>query len=369
MHDEAAQLGGTRSLSDSLVEELRLYLPFVVLTIVYVAAVRLVAGAAGLDSLFTLELYSSPMLASALLAIFFGVVAYTGYLGLVVRERHPIGRMLREFSSNYLVAPMLVRLIVCLAVLPLFVSAFTSFKGMIPLLHHFQFDHAAAEADRILHFGIDPWRITHALFGGVIPTFAIAVVYNAWFIILWLFVAYHLFWIGDRRAAARYLLAWVLCWIVVGSIFALLLSSAGPAFYGRVADGPDLFAPLMARLHYINDTLAAMHFPDPGFLREQAYIWSRYTNTETTLGSGISAMPSMHVSMAVLMALRARHIHRRLGWLMWGFAALIMIGSVHLAWHYAVDGYVAALLTVVLWVLAGKLVDLAAGERELQPAR
>lgn len=36
-------------------------------------------------------------------------------------------------------------------------------------------------------------------------------------------------------------------------------------------------------------------------------------------------------------------------------AVVIMIGSVHLGWHYALDGYVGALGTVVVWWLVGQL--------------
>ena len=38
-----------------------------------------------------------------------------------------------------------------------------------------------------------------------------------------------------------------------------------------------------------------------------------------------------------------------LGWSLSLFAAAIMIGSVHLAWHYAVDGYLAVLMTWGIW--------------------
>jgi hypothetical protein len=32
---------------------------------------------------------------------------------------------------------------------------------------------------------------------------------------------------------------------------------------------------------------------------------------------------------------------------------VVQIGSVHLAWHYALDGYAAALLTLAIWRAAG----------------
>lgn len=67
----------------------------------------------------------------------------------------------------------------------------------------------------------------------------------------------------------------------------------------------------------------------------QDIVWSGYIGA--TPGSlGISAFPSMHVAMAVLFALYATRRSRLAGLLMWAFAAIIMVGSVVLGWHYAV---------------------------------
>ena len=46
------------------------------------------------------------------------------------------------------------------------------------------------------------------------------------------------------------------------------------------------------------------------------------------------------------------------------FAAVIMVGSVHLGYHYSLDGYVAGLMTVLIWLVSGRLAQ-RLGAREL----
>ena len=48
-------------------------------------------------------------------------------------------------------------------------------------------------------------------------------------------------------------------------------------------------------------------------------------------------------------------LNKKLGYIAWIYAFFIQVGSVHLAWHYAVDGYVGAILVVALWHLIGYL--------------
>ena len=66
-------------------------------------------------------------------------------------------------------------------------------------------------------------------------------------------------------------------------------------------------------------------------------------------------MPSLHVGIAVLFALVAGSLSRPLGLILAVYALAIQIGSVVLAWHYAVDGYAGAALAVVSWTAAGAL--------------
>ena len=82
-------------------------------------------------------------------------------------------------------------------------------------------------------------------------------------------------------------------------------------------------------------------------LQVQEDLWTGYANDGVL--AGISAMPSMHVATSVLMALYAGTHARWAGWVMAVFALLILLGSVQLGWHYAVDGYAGALIAWGAW--------------------
>jgi hypothetical protein len=70
----------------------------------------------------------------------------------------------------------------------------------------------------------------------------------------------------------------------------------------------------------------------------------------------------MHVSMALLFALsisKVSKVSRVAGACAWIFVGTIFVASVHLAYHYAVDGYVAAAATLAIWALAKPLAQVA----------
>jgi hypothetical protein len=56
------------------------------------------------------------------------------------------------------------------------------------------------------------------------------------------------------------------------------------------------------------------------------------------------------------MVLLARRVNRTLGWAYAVFALLILVGSVHLAWHYAIDGYFSAIAVLLVWWGSGRTV-------------
>jgi hypothetical protein len=147
----------------------------------------------------------------------------------------------------------------------------------------------------------------------------------------------------------RALLAFLLMWIVAGTALAALGASAGPCYYGEVVAGLNPYADLLAALDSTSGQVL--------WARANQYnIWNAYQTGIWYPVAGISAMPSMHVGMAVLWALVAWGRSRRLGFVLACYALVIQIGSVLLGWHYAVDGYVAALVAVALWKAAGAAV-------------
>lgn len=66
-------------------------------------------------------------------------------------------------------------------------------------------------------------------------------------------------------------------------------------------------------------------------------------------------MPSMHNASAALFALAFFQVNRKIGWFFTVYAAVILVGSVHLGWHYAIDGYAGIAIAALSWWLAGHL--------------
>ena len=97
-------------------------------------------------------------------------------------------------------------------------------------------------------------------------------------------------------------------------------------------------------------------------------LLSSYISASPGVGGGISAAPSMHVSVATLNALFLSRYGKAPSILAWGYCLVIFLGSVHLGWHYAVDGYIAFGMTLLIWKGAGWLVATPLHDRLLPAA-
>jgi membrane-associated phospholipid phosphatase len=84
-------------------------------------------------------------------------------------------------------------------------------------------------------------------------------------------------------------------------------------------------------------------------IENQEGLWENYQVGRWLPFGGISAMPSIHVAIAVLYVFIAFDLRKSLGFIFCGYLLAIQIGSVMLGWHYAVDGYFGAGMAFVIW--------------------
>jgi hypothetical protein len=248
------------------------------------------------------------------------------------------------FSPAHVAAALLP-----IILLPVFTTAFTSFKLSIPALIPFAWDQALMEADKALHFGRHPWEWLQPVFGHPALTSLISYFYNLWAPLMMFVFYWQMFSLRNRPLRMQFMLSYVFAWAILGSLVALAFSSAGPCFYGDIVDGPNPYAGLMSYLNHADGSVKIWS------LEAQSYLWENYLDKDAKIGGGISAFPSLHLCITTLIFLLCREIDRRLAWLSGAYVVIILIGSVHLAWHYALDGYLGILGAVLSWHLAGKL--------------
>lgn len=235
----------------------------------------------------------------------------------------------------------------------LLMASFNAFKQLVLPIAGFPFDPAFAAADRLLFLGADPWTVSHALFGSPAATLLIDRAYHGWFAPMSVGVLLCA-WLPASSYSLRnqYLLTYIAVWVVIGSVAAFLMPSAGPCYYEHFVGSSPSFAELHSRLL----TLQTASGSELAALRNQAMLLEHFGADELAVGGGISAMPSVHNGLAVLFAIAAFRIKRWFGVLLAAYATLIWIGSFHLGWHYALDGIVAGAMTYGLWLLAGTAV-------------
>ncbi|MGX7927860.1 phosphatase PAP2 family protein [Tsuneonella sp. HG094] len=267
------------------------------------------------------------------------------------RSERPTRLLLRwiRLRSDWLIRGFLI-----ISAYPTMGKAFTIIKSAIPNMVGFWADPMLVEWDRAL-LGADAWIVAHQLFS--IPVLiAIDRVYFLWFTYFALLTGVFSF-TRDIRFQARSALTFFLCWILLGNFTAYALPSVGPIFYDQVHHS-DHFRGL-------TDMLGQVH-RDPGLVAMHTVDFLLTKVGKPKLGMGISAMPSMHVSIAWLGILMATHYRGKV-WLKvftLAFTTATVIGSVYLGWHYLVDGVVSIIGTTAIWFFARWFVD-----RTYRPSR
>jgi len=238
--------------------------------------------------------------------------------------------------------------IIIFGLIPIELNLFDSLKMCITDLIPFYCDVIFMKLDYILHFNNHPWVFFLPILTSAIAAKAIDLLYASWYFAVNIFI-FWLSWSNRRKLRMQFFMTNILILFVIGNFMATILSSAGPCYYEKVTryteNNP--FRPLMEKLHTINNDIPLVA------VELQGNLWKNYVKKGRVFGNYISAMPSVHVAFAALFALTLSAINIYLGIVGWAYWLVILIGSVILGWHYALDGYFATLITIALWKLSG----------------
>lgn len=288
------------------------------------------------------------------LGFFLACYLLVGCLATIYRLRklpaNPLQDLLGEWKTWRLPERVAVAAPPLLA-LSLFGSSFGTLKSAIPIMHPYSWDQTFAAWDAAIH-GQDAWRVIQPLVGYPIVTSGLNMVYHAWLLLFNCVLAVLCLLSPEARFRNQFLIAFVLSWTLVGNLAAALLSSVGPCFMLPMLGDPR-YEDLMSYLRSASEVYPILALDVQGMLLEGA------KGGVGGLGRGISAMPSMHVSISTLIALLAWRISPFWGWAGVAFVVTIMLGSVHLGYHYAIDGYLSIVMTVAIWALSGRLAGMS----------
>jgi hypothetical protein len=262
-----------------------------------------------------------------------------------------------------------VNQIICITpplVFTLLMAAYSLFKQVVIPASGYWAGPGIMSLEYHLLLGHHAWQITHALLP-VDATYWLDQVYQAWFVLMVgsMIACSHLS--GDPLHRCRFMLCFMASWIIGGTALAYLIPASGPIYLSHFHPMPDPFIALKARLAADDHVIRAVHGTGLFALQGQSLLLEKLKAGLIFPGGGISAMPSMHNAIAVLLACAGSGISRWLGRFLSIFAMLIFVGSIHLGWHYALDGIVAGAISIGLWSSSGAL--LARYERRISGRR
>ena len=249
--------------------------------------------------------------------------------------------------------------IICLIpplTLALLFAGYSTFKQIVIPTSDYWAGPYLASVEYTMLFHHHAWEITH----GILPVAAgywLDQIYQLWFVLVVTSVLACSYLSGDPLHRCRFVLCFSSTWIITGTVLAYLIPASGPVYFGDFQTVTDPFLTLKAQL--AADDLALRQSYGTGLqaLKGQAMLLEQLKTHNIFPGGGISAMPSMHNAVSVLLACAAYSINRWFGWIMILFATLIFVGSVHLGWHYALDGVVAAAISIGIWLSSNRIIE------------
>jgi hypothetical protein len=350
---DRARTGWARAAMGALRSALREHSLLIALVTLHLAAAAAMPAVLGRPLTFKFSLVDSYLFLGMIGFWALFIVAAADLLISAIRARapHPLAHAWRRIGEHHLRTERWAGGVMVMGLLPLVTISFSFLQALAPLLHAIDWDPALADWDRWLHFGRAPWEWLQPLLGRPAITSLLSMAYASWFFLLYGVMFWQAFSRRDRVVRMQFFLTQMLIWIVLGNVLGTLFLSGGPVYFGRITGLPDPFAPLMDYLHQ-----AARAWPNVT-LSVQERLWDVYLKNGQggVINGAVMAMPSLHVAAAFSLYLVGRATHRVVGWAFGLFALAILVSTVHLGWHYAIDGYAGILGTLLLWHLCGYL--------------
>lgn len=325
--------------------------PFFVIPLAYLATNQwLLADLASRTGMIALLNIRSMLMLAVPTALFGLLILRFIQFAVFIRPPSPTRAFCADIRRVVTTPKIFITALPVIAAMVLFNTAVLEFKPNIPKVNPFSWDETFMVLDRTLHFGADPWRLLQPLFGHDAVTWVLNNAYNFWFAVM--FTSWFWFAFRPRMTILRsqFFLSFMLTWWTGGALMALFFSSAGPAYYADLGLEPNPFAELMA-YHLDVDARLQLLFLDAQQLLRDTWL------SGSDKFVGISAFPSMHNATAALIALAAWRVNRTAGIALTVYSTMILIGSVHTGWHYAVDSYVGIAIAILCWCIAGRLAE------------
>ncbi|MCH7711962.1 MAG: phosphatase PAP2 family protein, partial [Proteobacteria bacterium] len=178
----------------------------------------------GTEERFVPLLYSETMaiIIGLFLFAFFG--GYPIYVMVVVRPKRLTAYIVANMRDRFLTRRLLLAALPVFVFIPVLLGVVTSLKSLIPAMNPYGWDVTFAAWDRILHGGVDPWRLLQPLLGHPLISASINLSYNSWLVVLYIVLLWQTFSTRDPRLRMQFLLTFVLAWIVLGTFAATALS-------------------------------------------------------------------------------------------------------------------------------------------------
>lgn len=286
---------------------------------------------------------------------FFGATVLALFIRAFIRARKTGGKTIPLFDQavgDFFTWPRMVRGFVGLQAYFVIVLIIALGKSLIPYVQPYSWDLAISVLDFKIHGGQYPYELFSYWFKSVNFFAFFNFVYTMWFGVMFGVNAWVLFCEPEKRMRQHFMWAVSIAWVILGIGAASCFSSVGPIYFGHYY--PEIANPYMGLM----DILRHIHEQHELNVMKVAGMLLALMEDNEVLGvNGISAMPSMHVAVTVLITLYAFSRSRIAGIISATYTICIMIGSVVLAWHYALDGYVSIVAVLFIWFGVGAVVN------------